>query len=55
MRFEPNKRLKVKDLMTVENLITAPLHTDLEKAEKILQNHKIEKLPVVDSKGILKV
>ncbi|MGA7723320.1 MAG: IMP dehydrogenase [Ignavibacteriaceae bacterium] len=54
LRFEPNKRLKVKDLMTVENLITAPLHTDLEKAEKILQNHKIEKLPVVDSKGILK-
>jgi IMP dehydrogenase len=54
LRFEPNKKLKVKDLMTIENLITAPLHTTLEKAEKILQNHKIEKLPVVDSRGILK-
>ncbi|MHB1688087.1 MAG: IMP dehydrogenase [Ignavibacteriaceae bacterium] len=54
LRFEPNKKQKVKDLMTKENLITAPLHTDLEKAEKILQKHKIEKLPVVDNKGILK-
>ncbi|MHB8580265.1 MAG: IMP dehydrogenase [Ignavibacteriaceae bacterium] len=54
LRFEPNKKQKVKDLMTKENLITAPLHTDLDMAEKILQKHKIEKLPVVDSKGILK-
>ena len=54
LRFEPNKKQKVKDLMTRENLITAPLHTDLDMAEKILQKHKIEKLPVVDSKGILK-
>ena len=54
LRFEPNKKQKVKDLMTKENLITAPLHTDLDQAEKILQRHKIEKLPVVDNKGILK-
>ncbi len=54
LRFEPNKKLKVKDLMTSKNLITAPLNTDLEQAEKILQKYKIEKLPVVDSKGILK-
>ena len=54
LRFEPNRKLKVKDLMTSENLITAPLGTNLEKAEKILQRHKIEKLPVVDSNGILK-
>ena len=54
LRFEPNKKQKVKDLMTKENLITAPLHTDLDQAEKILQKHKIEKLPVVDNKGILK-
>jgi IMP dehydrogenase len=40
--------------MTKENLITAPIGTDLEKAVKILQNYKIEKLPVVDSKGYLK-
>ena len=54
LRFEPNKKLKVRDLMTSENLITAPLGTNLEKAEKILQKFKIEKLPVVDRNGILK-
>jgi IMP dehydrogenase len=54
LRFEPNVNLKVADLMTKENLITAPKGTTLEKAEKILQKHKIEKLPVVDNKGILK-
>lgn len=54
LRFEPNKKLKVKDLMTKENLITAPLNTTLEAAEKILQKYKIEKLPVVDRNGILK-
>jgi IMP dehydrogenase len=54
LRFEPNRRLKVKVLMTKENLITAPVGTDLEKAEKILQKYKIEKLPVVDKKNILK-
>ncbi len=54
LRFEPNKKLKVKDLMTVENLITASLNTNLEKAEKILQRYKIEKLPVVDKNNILK-
>ncbi len=54
LRFEPNVSLKVADLMTKENLITAPQGTTLEKAEKILQKYKIEKLPVVDNKGILK-
>ncbi len=54
LRFEPNLKLKVKDLMTSENLITASLGTDFEKAEKILQKYKIEKLPVVDKNGILK-
>ncbi len=54
LRFEPNIKLKVQDLMTSENLITAPLGTDFEKAEKILQKYKIEKLPVVDKNGILK-
>jgi IMP dehydrogenase len=54
LRFEPNKKLLVKDLMTKENLITAPINTDLNKAEKILQKYKIEKLPVVDKNGILK-
>ena len=54
LRFEPNKNLLVSALMTKENLITAPLNTNLEKAEKILQRYKIEKLPVVDKNGILK-
>lgn len=54
LRFEPNRKLKVKSLMTRENLITAPLGTTLEKAEKILEKYKIEKLPVVDSNRILK-
>ena len=54
LRFEPNYKLKVKALMTKENLITAPVGTTLEKAEKLLQNYKIEKLLVVDKKNILK-
>jgi IMP dehydrogenase len=54
LRFEPNIHLKVRDLMTDQNLISAPVGTNLEKAEKILQRHKIEKLPVVDKNGILK-
>jgi IMP dehydrogenase len=54
LRFEPNERLKVAQLMTKENLITAPMGTTLEKAEKILQRYKIEKLPVVDKRGVLR-
>lgn len=54
LRFEPNQSLQVSSLMTKENLITAPLGTTLEKAERILQKHKIEKLPVVDKRGKLK-
>jgi IMP dehydrogenase len=54
LRFEPNAKLKVFQLMTKDNLVTAPLGTTLEKAEKILQQYKIEKLPVVDKRGILK-
>lgn len=54
LRFEPNKNLKVSELMTKDNLITAPINTTLEKAEIILQKYKIEKLPVVDKNGKLK-
>ena len=54
LRFSPNVKLKVSDLMTKENLVTAPVGTTLEKAEHILQKYKIEKLPVVDKKGKLK-
>ncbi len=53
LRFEKNKKRKVSEIMTTEHLITAPKNTDLKKAEAILEQHKIEKLPVIDSKGIL--
>ena len=48
LRFVANPDLKVKDAMTRENLITAPVGTTLEEAERILHQHRIEKLPVVD-------
>lgn len=54
LRFEPNNNMKVKELMTTENLITAPVGTTLTQAEKILQKYKIEKLPVVDKNGKIK-
>jgi len=54
LRFEPNLNLKVSDIMTKNNLRTAPLGTTLEEAEKLLQKYKIEKLPVVDENGILR-
>jgi IMP dehydrogenase len=53
LRFEDDKRRKVKEVMTKEKLITAPEGTDLKMAEKILQKYKIEKLPVVTKSGKL--
>lgn len=53
LRFEKNMKRKVTEIMTKENLITAPKGADLKSAEKILQNYKIEKLPVVDRNGVL--
>ena len=53
LRFEHDVNRKVSELMTKENLITAPEGTDLKKAEAILRNYKIEKLPVVDKSGKL--
>lgn len=49
LRFEKNLTKKVSDLMTTDNLITAPVGTTLEQARDILQEHKIEKLPVIDA------
>ena len=54
LRFSPNPKLFVRELMTHENLITAPQGTTLQQAEKILQRYKIEKLPVVDKNYKLK-
>jgi len=53
LRFEDDKKRKVHEVMTSENLITAPEGTDLKKAENILRRHKIEKLPVVSRSGKL--
>ncbi len=48
LRFEPYMERKIEEVMTSENIITTSQDTDLEKAANILQNYKIEKLPVVD-------
>lgn len=54
LRFEKNVTRGVSEIMTKENLVTAPEHTDLREAENILKNYKIEKLPVVTKDGQLK-
>lgn len=54
LRFETSMNRPVSDIMTKENLVTAPEGTDLAQAKEILQRNKIEKLPVVDKNGILK-
>ena len=53
LRFERNSKRKVSEIMTRENLKTAPKGTDLKQAEKILEKYKIEKLPVTDNTGKL--
>lgn len=53
LRFETDNKRKVSEVMTKENLITATEGTTLKKAEKILQQHKIEKLLVVNKDGTL--
>ncbi len=54
LRFLTDFTAKIGDVMTKENLITAPVGTTLEQAQEILSTHKIEKLPLVDEKGYLK-
>jgi IMP dehydrogenase len=53
LRFETDYKKKVKEVMTKENLVTAPEGTDMKKAENILRRYKIEKLPVVNKQGKL--
>jgi len=53
LRFETDRKRKISEVMTKENLIIAPEGTDLKKAEKILRQYKIEKLPVVNKQGKL--
>jgi IMP dehydrogenase len=54
LRFEDDAMQPVSALMTVRNLITAPVGTTLAEAEEILHRHKVEKLPVVDADGRLR-
>ncbi len=53
LRFETDFDKKISEVMTSENLITAPVGTTLEEAKKILSKHRIEKLPLVDDDGNL--
>lgn len=54
LRFVHDYSIKIEDVMTKDDLITAPVGTTLEEAETILQKYKIEKLPLVDDEGVLK-
>lgn len=54
LQFEMDLDRPIRDVMTRESLITAPVGTSLAAAERVLHEHKIEKLPVVDDKGFLK-
>ncbi|MCI5591881.1 MAG: IMP dehydrogenase [Ruminococcus sp.] len=54
MRFMTDFNIKIKDVMTKDNLVTAPVGTTLEQAKQILMKHRIEKLPLVDENGYLR-
>ncbi|KRN26526.1 IMP dehydrogenase [Liquorilactobacillus mali] len=53
LRFVSDRTVEIDSVMTKENLVTAPEGTSLKKAEEILQEHKIEKLPMIDKDGKL--
>ncbi len=53
LRFQKDMKRPITEMMTKEGLVVAPIGTDLLKAENILQNYKIEKLPVVDDHNVL--
>ncbi len=54
LQFETDLDQKIQDVMTREGLVTVPVGTTLEEAERILHRHRIEKLPVVDAEGRLR-
>src|SRR5438034_10873788 len=54
LQFERQLDRPIRQAMTKDKLVTAPVGTDLDEAEKILAQHRIEKLPVVDQRGVLK-
>jgi IMP dehydrogenase len=54
LQFETDLSRSIREVMTSDDLVTAPVGTTLEEAQAILHRHRIEKLPVVDSRGRLK-
>ncbi len=54
LRLETNFSKKIREVMTAKNIITAKTGITLSQAEKILKEQKVEKLPIVDNKGMLK-
>ncbi|MYL61633.1 CBS domain-containing protein, partial [Virgibacillus halodenitrificans] len=54
LRFIQDYSIAISEVMTSEKLVTAPVGTTLEEAEKLLQQYKIEKLPLVDEQNVLK-
>ncbi len=54
LRFETDYNRPIGEVMTSKNLITAPEGTTLEEAKRLLANHRIEKLPIVDKDGVLR-
>lgn len=58
LKYRDDLTIKVKDIMTKENLVTAPVGTTLEEAKQILLEHRIEKLPIVKNnklKGLITI
>lgn len=54
IRFLDSYNIRIDDVMTKDNLVTAPVGTGLSDAQRILKKHKIEKLPIIDDRGYLK-
>ncbi|MFB1051696.1 IMP dehydrogenase [Paraliobacillus sp. JSM ZJ581] len=54
LRFIEDYSIKISEVMTANNLVTAPVGTTLDEASEILQKHRIEKLPLIDDNGVLK-
>ncbi|MEQ8581167.1 MAG: IMP dehydrogenase [Marinoscillum sp.] len=53
LRFQKNMKRPIREIMTTENLVTAEVEVGLKEAEQILQEYKIEKLPIIDKDGKL--
>ena len=54
LRFQPPSRRPVSEVMTTDGLVTAPEGTTLDQAQEVLARHRVEKLPIVDSVGLLR-